>query len=119
LDFNDLQHCVLARDGPHRVFVEMLTLENFGWELEIVRDLRDLLLCIVQISSGFLCSFHSFREIDTCAFEATLCVSLQFREFTLFGVELARSVKCISRDFDSFNPGAAAALGLGREQKEP
>jgi hypothetical protein len=83
------------------------TLERFGQELEIARDLRELLLCIVQISSGFLGSLHSFRKIDTRAFEATLCKRLQFREFTLFGVELARSVKCISSDFDIFNPPLA------------
>jgi hypothetical protein len=55
------------------------------------RDSRNLLLCVVQISSSFAGRVHSLGEIDARALEAALCGSLQFGELALFGVELAGS----------------------------
>jgi len=68
-----------------------------GW---IAKYLRSLALDVVDIASGFARCLHAVVEILARTLEAALGHGLQFSEFALFGVELARSAgEWISLDF--------------------
>jgi hypothetical protein len=82
-------------------------------------DSRNLLLCVVQISSSFAGGFHSLGEIDARTFEAALCQGLQFGELTLFGVELARSGDVSVAILTTATRSAAIALNSGQWRGEP
>lgn len=56
-------------------------------------DLRHLLGRIIKISSGFLCGFDAFREVDPGTFQSPLRKSSQFLQFPLFGIQLTGTVQ--------------------------
>lgn len=59
-------------------------------------DLRHFLGGILKIPSDFSNSVQTLGKIDLCGLEASLSVSLQFFQFSLFGIELARSIVAVS-----------------------
>lgn len=52
---------------------------------------RNLLCCVFDIAACFTACCHALCERRTCSLQSPLCECLQFSQFSLFGIELARS----------------------------
>lgn len=55
--------------------------------MSLVIHLRDFLGRVVEVTSGFLCGFNSFCEIDAGSFQFSLCQCPQFLQFAGFGIQ--------------------------------
>lgn len=67
-------------------------LKKFLWRrFRKFDDLRDALLSPVKVPLHFLGSSHAIRKIGAGAFETSLSEGLQFEEFAVLCVQLARS----------------------------
>jgi len=93
----ELQFTV-SKEQLSKVLVELLWGAN----------LRNALLCPIKVSLYLLRRFHALCEIGLHGRQSAACARLQFKQFAVLRVKLARSAQIVSERFLSSKAAVAA-----------
>ena len=80
---------IVSKEQLSKVLVEMLWGAN----------LRNALLCPIKVSLYLLRRFHALCEIGLHGRQSAACARLQFKQFAVLRVKLARSAQIVSERF--------------------